>query len=73
MNEVKNNKRIISHLERLAVPVVRRLHDLGLHNGVKVRVVRQFPLHGPVVIEYQRQRIGLRYPLFASITVSDHE
>lgn len=73
MDKLSNQHRIIKHIDRLAIPIARRLHDLGLHNGVDVRIVRQFPFHGPVVIEYQRQRIVLRYPLFATITVDDHE
>lgn len=73
MDKIKSQHRIISHIDRLSIPIARRLHDLGLHNGVAVRIVRQFPFHGPVVIEYQRQRIGLRYPLFATITVDNNE
>lgn len=45
-----------------------RLHDMGLCEGCPIKVVQRYPFHGPVIIESDHQRIGLRYQVFASLT-----
>ncbi len=46
----------------------QRLHSLGLQLGSVVRLVRQYPFHGPVIIEADNQQIGIRYAVFKQLT-----
>lgn len=48
-------------------PTVTRLHNLGLCEGCPIKVVQRYPFHGPVIIESNHQRIGLRYHVFACL------
>ena len=47
--------------------MVRRLHRLGIRSGSRLTVVRQYPFHGPVVIQVDQQRVALRYPVFQTL------
>ena len=33
-----------------------------------VALIQRYPFHGPVIIESDRQRIGLRYRVFCQLT-----
>ena len=48
-------------------PTVTRLHNLGLCEGCPIKVVQRYPFHGPVIIESNHQRIGLRYHVFVCL------
>lgn len=49
-------------------PTACRLHNMGLCEGCPIKVIRYYPFHGPVIIENNRQRIGIRYRDFAALT-----
>ncbi|WP_076461667.1 FeoA family protein [Limosilactobacillus caccae] len=49
-------------------PTAARLHDMGLCEGCPIKVIQRYPFHGPVIIENDHQRIGLRYQVFAQLT-----
>ncbi|KRK26371.1 hypothetical protein FD24_GL002104 [Lactiplantibacillus pentosus DSM 20314] len=46
---------------------VQRLHSLGLHVGSQLVPVRYYPFHGPVIIQIDQQRIGIRYTVFQTL------
>lgn len=54
-------------LTKLNEGTVMRLHCLGLHKGSTIKVIRFYPFHGPVIIENNRQRIGIRYKVFETL------
>lgn len=58
----------IHSLTKLNQSTVVRLHELGLYDGSIVKVIRKYPFHGPVIIENNRQRIGIRFNVFKTIT-----
>ncbi|WP_390894170.1 FeoA family protein [Levilactobacillus namurensis] len=47
--------------------MVRRLHRLGIRSGSRLTVVRQYPFHGPIIIQVDQQRIALRYAIFQAL------
>ena len=46
---------------------VQRLHSLGLHVGSPLAVVRYYPFHGPVIVQIDQHRIGIRYTVFQTL------
>lgn len=58
----------IHSLTKLNQDTVVRLHELGLQDGSVIKVIRKYPFHGPVIIENNRQRIGIRFNVFKTIT-----
>lgn len=46
---------------------VQRLHSLGLQFGSPLAVVRYYPFHGPVIVQIDQQRIGIRYTVFQTL------
>lgn len=67
MGEMKKTYTLHS-LTKLNAGTVMRLHNLGLHDGSVIKVIRKYPFHGPVIIENNRQRIGIRFNVFKTIT-----
>ncbi|MRN06416.1 ferrous iron transport protein A [Lactobacillus sp. 0.1XD8-4] len=59
---------ILHSFDCLNVSTATRLHDMGLCEGCPIKVIQRYPFHGPVIIENDHQRIGLRYQVFASLT-----
>ncbi|WP_420806515.1 FeoA family protein [Secundilactobacillus odoratitofui] len=45
----------------------QRLHSLGLQTGSVLTTVRFYPFHGPVIIQVDQQRIGIRYQVFRQL------
>ncbi|MGM9908076.1 FeoA family protein [Limosilactobacillus sp.] len=45
-----------------------RLHNMGLCEGCPIKVIQRYPFHGPIIIENNHQRIGIRYRDFAALT-----
>jgi ferrous iron transport protein A len=41
---------------------------MGLCEGCPIKVIQRYPFHGPVIIENNHQRIGIRYRDFAALT-----
>ncbi|MCT2870738.1 FeoA family protein [Limosilactobacillus fermentum] len=58
----------LTHFELLNEATQERLHNLGLYEGKDVALIQRYPFHGPVIIESDRQRIGLRYRVFCQLT-----
>ncbi|MDO4855986.1 MAG: FeoA family protein [Limosilactobacillus gorillae] len=58
----------LSHFDRLNEATQERLHNLGLYEGITVALIQRYPFHGPVIIENEHQRIGLRYRVFTQLT-----
>jgi len=58
----------LNSLLKLNQATVTRLNNLGIHSGSKIKVVRFYPFHGPVIIENNHQRIGIRYSVFKILT-----
>ncbi|EEW54562.1 hypothetical protein HMPREF0494_0186 [Limosilactobacillus antri DSM 16041] len=44
---------------------------MGLCEGCPIKVIQRYPFHGPVIIENNHQRIGIRYQDFAALTEVD--
>lgn len=40
--------------------VTKRLNEMGIMIGTKVKVVRKSPFNGPVIIEYNYHKIAIR-------------
>nr|SFZ88882.1 hypothetical protein LREN565_1995 [Loigolactobacillus rennini] len=57
----------VNNLQTLDVKTQHRLKDLGLTRGKKVTIIRRYPLHGPVIISFDHQKIGLRWDLIQSL------
>lgn len=55
-------------LEGIDETTVQRLQNLGLQLGSRLTPVRFYPFHGPVIIEIEHQRIGVRYDVFLTLT-----
>lgn len=54
----------VKDLDYLDSQTEQRLHSLGIHVGSQMTIVRFLPFHGPVIVEIDHQRIGLRYKVF---------
>lgn len=61
------NQYILHSFAGINKPTAIRLHDLGLCEGCPIKVIQRYPFHGPVIIEANHQRIGLRYQVFACL------
>ncbi|MCC4478700.1 ferrous iron transport protein A [Limosilactobacillus reuteri] len=59
---------ILHSFDCLNTATAARLHDMGLCEGCPIKVVQKYPFHGPVIIENDQQRIGLRYTVFTMLT-----
>lgn len=59
---------ILQSFDCLNSPTASRLHNMGLCEGCPIKVIQRYPFHGPVIIESNHQRIGLRYHVFISLT-----
>ena len=63
-----NHQYILNSFSCLNKPTACRLHNMGLCEGCAIKVIRRYPFHGPVIIENNHQRIGIRYHDFAALT-----
>lgn len=60
-------KFVIQQFTGLDDSTVQRLHSLGLQTGSPFWAVRFYPFHGPVIIQADDQRIGIRYTVFHTL------
>jgi ferrous iron transport protein A len=44
---------------------------MGLCEGCPIKVIQRYPFHGPVIIENNNQRIGIRYHDFYALTEAE--
>jgi len=57
----------VHQMEQVDKPTATRLHSLGIYSGCELAVLRKYPFHGPVIVEYESQRIGIRYSIFLAL------
>lgn len=57
----------IHSFQQLDPLTVRRLERLGIRPGSQLTVIRQYPFHGPVILQVDQQQIALRYPVFQAL------
>ena len=57
----------IQQFTGLDTQTTQQLHSLGLHVGSPLAVVRHYPFHGPVIVQIDQQRIGIRYAVFQTL------
>lgn len=62
------NHFMIKQFNGLDAATTQRLHSLGLQVGSDLQAVRFYPFHGPVIIQVDHQRIGIRYQVFKQLT-----
>ncbi|WP_225356629.1 FeoA family protein [Secundilactobacillus pentosiphilus] len=62
---------MIKQFNGLDYATTQRLHSLGLQVGSEILAVRFYPFHGPVIIQADHQRIGIRYQVFQQLTGGD--
>jgi Fe2+ transport system protein FeoA len=65
------NHFMIKQFNGLDDATTQRLHSLGLQVGSDVTAVRFYPFHGPVIIQVDQQKIGIRYRVFKQLTGGD--
>lgn len=58
---------IVRQMSQLDGQTAHRLQNLGIHTGSQLAVLRQYPFHGPVIVEFDQQKIGIRYVVFQSL------
>ncbi|WP_288635925.1 FeoA family protein [uncultured Limosilactobacillus sp.] len=63
-----NHQYVLQSFSCLGRPTASRLHNMGLCEGCSIKVIQRYPFHGPVIIENNHQRIGIRYRDFAALT-----
>lgn len=63
-----NQQYTLNSFNCLNKPTANRLHNMGLCEGCPIKVIQRYPFHGPVIIENNHQRIGIRYRDFAALT-----
>ncbi|MBF0601243.1 FeoA family protein [Limosilactobacillus oris] len=63
-----NHQYVLQSFSCLNRPTASRLHNMGLCEGCPIKVIQRYPFHGPVIIENNHQRIGIRYRDFAALT-----
>ncbi|WP_283587444.1 FeoA family protein [Limosilactobacillus viscerum] len=63
-----NQQYTLNSFNCLNKPTASRLHNMGLCEGCPIKVIQRYPFHGPVIIENNHQRIGIRYRDFAALT-----
>lgn len=63
-----NHQYVLQSFSCLSRPTTSRLHNMGLCEGCSIKVIQRYPFHGPVIIENNHQRIGIRYRDFAALT-----
>ena len=63
-----NHQYVLQSFSCLIRPTASRLHNMGLCEGCPIKVIQRYPFHGPVIIENNHQRIGIRYRDFAALT-----
>lgn len=61
----------VQEMSHLDGQTAHRLHNLGIHPGSQLAVLRQYPFHGPVIVEFDQQKIGIRYTVFHSLLGGD--
>ena len=66
-----NHQYILQSFNCLSRPTASRLHNMGLCEGCPIKVIQRYPFHGPIIIENNHQRIGIRYRDFAALTEVD--
>ncbi|MFC6322349.1 FeoA family protein [Companilactobacillus baiquanensis] len=59
-----NKSYYVKDLDYLDDQTKQRLHSLGIHVGSQMTIMRFLPFHGPVIVEIDHQKIGLRYAVF---------
>ncbi|MGO2299797.1 FeoA family protein [Paucilactobacillus nenjiangensis] len=62
---------IVHQMTQLDNSTASRLHNLGIRPGSELTVLRKYPFHGPVIIEFDAQRIGIRYTVFTALLGGD--
>ena len=66
-----NHHYTLHSFDCLNKPTASRLHNMGLGEGCPIKVVQRYPFRGPVIIENNHQRIGIRYRDFAALTEAE--
>ncbi|QFR67095.1 FeoA family protein [Furfurilactobacillus rossiae] len=67
--QVSVNEQLTVHcMDHLEKGISRQLHRLGIKPGTVLTVVRRYPFHGPVIIEFDDQRIGVRDAVLQTLT-----
>lgn len=57
----------VQQMRQLDGQTAHRLQNLGIHPGSQLTVLREYPFHGPVIVEFDQQKIGIRYVVFQSL------
>nr|WP_268890129.1 FeoA family protein [Levilactobacillus lanxiensis] len=57
----------VEQMATLDGQTAHRLHNLGIHPGSQLTVLRQYPFHGPVIVEFDQQKVGIRYVVFEAL------
>ncbi|KRM26819.1 MULTISPECIES: FeoA family protein [Limosilactobacillus] len=68
---MNGHKYILHSFSCLNQPTANRLHNMGLCEGCPIKVIQRYPFHGPVIIENNNQRIGIRYHDFYALTEAE--
>ncbi len=67
--QVSVNEQLTVHcMDHLEKRISSQLHRLGIEPGTVLTVVRRYPFHGPVIIEFDGQRIGVRDAVLQTLT-----
>lgn len=70
LSELKQGeKAIIRNISLLDSIINKRLVQMGIREGVEIRIKSVMPFGGPVVIESRGQQIGIRMNTAAAIEV----
>ncbi|MFD0896761.1 FeoA family protein [Loigolactobacillus binensis] len=57
----------VTNLQLLDAKTQHRLKDLGLIDGKEVTIIQRYPFHGPVIIAFDHQQVGLRSKLVSCL------
>jgi len=61
----------VEQMATLDGQTAHRLHTLGIHPGSQLTVLRQYPFHGPVIVEFDQHKVGIRYVVFEDLLGGD--
>lgn len=70
--ETKPGDEVIIDTAQVGKGAVRRLWDLGLFPGTKVKVVASHPFHGPILIKVGQSTVAVGRGLAARIPVTNN-
>lgn len=57
----------VAQMATLDDQTAHRLHNLGIHPGSQLTVLRKYPFHGPVIVTFDQQKVGIRYTVFREL------